>query len=34
MIPWARLGKARKETGDPEVGKKLWEWLEVQCKDY
>ncbi|KAK0194340.1 NAD(P)-binding protein [Armillaria mellea] len=34
MIPWARLGKARKETGDPEVGKKLWEWLELQCKDY
>ncbi|KAG7451651.1 NAD(P)-binding protein [Guyanagaster necrorhizus] len=34
MIPWARLGKARKETGDPEVGKKLWEWLEAQCKDY
>ncbi|KAK0221079.1 NAD(P)-binding protein [Armillaria nabsnona] len=34
MIPWARLGKARKETGDPAVGKKLWEWLELQCKDY
>ncbi|KAK0498693.1 NAD(P)-binding protein [Armillaria luteobubalina] len=34
MIPWARLGKARKETGDPAVGKKLWEWLELQCKDF
>ncbi|KAK0469223.1 NAD(P)-binding protein [Desarmillaria tabescens] len=34
MIPWARLGKARKETADPAVGKKLWEWLETQCKDY
>ncbi|KAK0205285.1 NAD(P)-binding protein [Desarmillaria ectypa] len=34
MIPWARLGKARKETADQAVGKKLWEWLETQCKDY
>ncbi|TFY71120.1 hypothetical protein EVG20_g1896 [Dentipellis fragilis] len=34
LIPWARLGEARKETGDPEVGKRLWEWLEEQCKPY
>ncbi|KAI0345469.1 NAD(P)-binding protein [Trametopsis cervina] len=32
LIPWARLGKARKETGDPAIGKKLWEWLEEQTR--
>ncbi|KAI0310797.1 NAD(P)-binding protein [Amylostereum chailletii] len=33
LIPWARLGEARKETGDPAIGTKLWEWLEEQCKN-
>ncbi|THH01123.1 hypothetical protein EW026_g1516 [Hermanssonia centrifuga] len=30
MIPWARVGDARKETNDPKVGKELWAWLEAQ----
>lgn len=33
MIPWARVGDARKETNDPKVGKELWAWLEAQVKD-
>ncbi|KAJ7321631.1 NAD-P-binding protein [Mycena albidolilacea] len=33
LIPWARVGKAHKGTDDPEVGKKLWEWLDAQVKD-
>jgi retinol dehydrogenase 12 len=32
MIPWARLGKARKETGDPAIGKRLWEWMEEETR--
>ncbi|KAA1477766.1 NAD(P)-binding protein [Dentipellis sp. KUC8613] len=28
------LGEARKETGDPEVGKRLWDWLEEQCEPF
>ena len=27
-IPWARQGRCREEAYDPEVGKKLWDWLE------
>ncbi|KAI0809193.1 NAD(P)-binding protein [Irpex lacteus] len=33
LIPWARVGKARKEALDPAVGKKLWDWLEDHTKD-
>lgn len=33
FIPWARRGKATALTGDPETGKKLWEWCEEQVKD-
>ena len=33
LIPWARIGKARKETADRETGRKLWEWLENEVKD-
>ncbi|THH01125.1 hypothetical protein EW026_g1514 [Hermanssonia centrifuga] len=32
MIPWARVGEARKETKDPKVGAELWAWLESQVK--
>lgn len=32
MIPWARLGEAKKETNDPEIAKELWAWLESQVK--
>ncbi|KAI0710962.1 NAD(P)-binding protein [Earliella scabrosa] len=33
LIPWARVGKAKRETEDPEVGRRLWEWLEDVVKD-
>jgi len=33
-IPWARHGYAKKNTDDPEAGKKLWEWLEAEFKKY
>jgi retinol dehydrogenase 12 len=33
LIPWARIGLAKKEANDPETGKKLWEWLEEQVAD-
>ncbi|KAI0072976.1 NAD(P)-binding protein [Panus rudis PR-1116 ss-1] len=34
LIPWARVGRCREEAYDPELGKKLWDWLEEQVKDY
>ncbi|KAG8217211.1 hypothetical protein J3R82DRAFT_5295 [Butyriboletus roseoflavus] len=33
LIPWARIGTPRANTQDPEVGKKLWQYLEEQVKD-
>jgi len=33
LIPWARVGTPLKETQDPELGKKLWDWLEEQVKN-
>ncbi|KAH9895862.1 NAD-P-binding protein [Cubamyces lactineus] len=33
LIPWARVGRARKETENPEIGRKLWEWLENEVKN-
>ncbi|KAH7885820.1 hypothetical protein F5I97DRAFT_1158984 [Phlebopus sp. FC_14] len=33
LVPWARLGSPRKKTQDPELGKRLWDWLEEQVKD-
>ncbi|KAJ7877194.1 NAD(P)-binding protein [Mycena leptocephala] len=33
LIPWAKIGKAAPSTADPEVGRKLWEWLEAQVVD-
>ncbi|KAJ7656510.1 NAD(P)-binding protein [Mycena polygramma] len=33
LIPWARLGKPAPSTNDPEMGRKLWEWMEAQVVD-
>ncbi|KAI0776358.1 NAD(P)-binding protein [Irpex lacteus] len=33
LIPWARAGRLREEAYDPEVGIKLWDWLQEQVKD-
>ncbi|KIJ65114.1 hypothetical protein HYDPIDRAFT_131388 [Hydnomerulius pinastri MD-312] len=33
LVPWARVSSPRKETQDPELGKKLWNWLEEEVKD-
>ncbi|THG95971.1 hypothetical protein EW026_g5779 [Hermanssonia centrifuga] len=33
LIPWARLGRCRKEVYDPKVGEELWSYLEEQVKD-
>jgi len=33
LVPWARVGTALEETQDPELGNKLWDWLEEQVKD-
>ncbi|KAI0341487.1 NAD(P)-binding protein [Trametopsis cervina] len=32
MIPWARIGRARPEAYDPELARRLWEWMEEQVK--
>ncbi|KAI0365671.1 NAD(P)-binding protein [Pilatotrama ljubarskyi] len=34
LIPWARLGKCRAEAYDPEVGERLWKWLDEQVKAF
>ncbi|KAI0355004.1 NAD(P)-binding protein [Trametes cingulata] len=34
LIPWARLGKCRAEVYDPEVGERLWKWLDEQVKAF
>ncbi|KAI0769385.1 NAD-P-binding protein [Trametes elegans] len=33
LVPWARLGSARKEATDRQVGQKLWAWMEQQVRD-
>ncbi|KZO97325.1 NAD-P-binding protein [Calocera viscosa TUFC12733] len=33
-IPWARPGVPKKNTEDPEAGRKLWAWLEAEFKKY
>ncbi|KAJ6581090.1 NAD(P)-binding protein [Mycena capillaripes] len=33
LIPWARVGAMRKEAADPNLGEKLWNWLEEQTKE-
>ena len=32
LIPWARVGKCRKEAYDGELGKRLWNWLEEEVR--
>jgi retinol dehydrogenase-12 len=32
--PWARLGEPNKGALDPQVGEKLWTWLENETKKY
>jgi NAD(P)-dependent dehydrogenase (short-subunit alcohol dehydrogenase family) len=34
FIPWARLGEPNKGALDPQVGEKLWSWLENETKKY
>ncbi|KAF7978162.1 hypothetical protein HWV62_1344 [Athelia sp. TMB] len=34
LIPWARVGSARPDSQDPEVGQKLWAWLEEQVREF
>ncbi|KAI5449418.1 short-chain alcohol dehydrogenase [Naganishia albida] len=31
-IPWARIGAARADAADEELGRKVWDWLERECK--
>ncbi|RPD78174.1 NAD(P)-binding protein [Lentinus tigrinus ALCF2SS1-7] len=33
LIPWARLGSAREETQDAQLGKKLWAWMENAIRE-
>lgn len=33
LIPWARVGSAREDTQDPDIGRELWTWLEEQVND-
>ena len=32
FIPWARLGEPNKATLDPQVGERLWTWLENEME--
>ncbi|KAJ7215167.1 NAD-P-binding protein [Mycena rebaudengoi] len=32
LRPWARLGKARRDTQDPTIGRELWTWLSEQVE--
>ncbi|KAF7789133.1 hypothetical protein EIP86_000068 [Pleurotus ostreatoroseus] len=34
LIPWARFGRCREEAYDPQVGERLWNWLQEQVKDH
>ncbi|KAH9053025.1 NAD(P)-binding protein [Lactarius vividus] len=34
FIPWARLGEPNKAALDPQVGERLWSWLENETKKY
>ncbi|OJT10959.1 hypothetical protein TRAPUB_12521 [Trametes pubescens] len=33
LVPWARVGEARKEAKEAALGKKLWAWMEEQVRD-
>ncbi|KAI9434789.1 NAD(P)-binding protein [Lactarius indigo] len=34
FVPWARLGEPNKAALEPQVGEKLWTWLENETKKY
>ncbi|KAH9028259.1 NAD(P)-binding protein [Lactarius hengduanensis] len=34
FIPWARLGEPNKAALDPQVGERLWSWLENETKKH
>ncbi|KAJ6503224.1 hypothetical protein C8R47DRAFT_1174839 [Mycena vitilis] len=34
IIPWGRVGTARKDTTDPQIGRELWTWLEAQVEHF
>ncbi|KAF8266753.1 NAD(P)-binding protein [Lactarius quietus] len=34
FIPWARAGEPNKATLDPQLGERLWSWLENETKNY
>ncbi|KAI9443887.1 NAD(P)-binding protein [Lactarius indigo] len=34
FVPWARLGEPNKATLEPQVGERLWTWLENETKKY
>ncbi|KAI9434784.1 NAD(P)-binding protein [Lactarius indigo] len=34
FVPWARLGEPNKATLEPQVGERLWSWLENETKKY
>ncbi|KAG7100041.1 hypothetical protein E1B28_001827 [Marasmius oreades] len=33
IIPWARMGKTRPEAADPQLGERLWKFLESETKE-
>lgn len=33
MTAYARVAEARKDSKNPEIRTKLWDWLEEQVKD-
>ncbi|THH10679.1 hypothetical protein EW146_g8297 [Bondarzewia mesenterica] len=33
LVPWARVAECRPEASDPEIGKRLWEYIEQETKD-
>ncbi|KZV62184.1 NAD(P)-binding protein [Peniophora sp. CONT] len=34
LIPWARVGTPNPAAMEPEIGKKLWEYMEAECAKY
>jgi len=34
FIPWARPGKPNPLAEDPNLGEKLWQWLEEETQKY
>ncbi|KAG8987306.1 hypothetical protein FRB94_001991 [Tulasnella sp. JGI-2019a] len=34
FVPWARLGKLTGPSADPEMGRRLWDWIEEQRRNH